>query len=97
MANENRFSGLVSELNQGDKGKSAPQSEDSNKPEPKPKAKSKKPLPKSKDPNYSQIGIYLPTEIHKQMKIGAAMTGLEMSEIAAKGIEMWLKENVPNS
>ena len=61
-----------------------------------PKAKSKKPLPKSKDPNYSQIGLYLPKELHQKMKIGAAITGLEMSVIAEAGIQMWLDENVPD-
>jgi len=62
----------------------------------KPTAKSKKPLPKSKDPNYSQIGLYLPNELHRKMKIGAAMTGLEMSDLAAQALELWLAENAPN-
>lgn len=63
----------------------------------KPKDESKKPLPKSKDPNYTQIGIYLPAEIHRKMKIGAAMTGLEMSAIAEAGIQMWLAKNVSDN
>ena len=63
----------------------------------KPTAKSKKPLPKSKDPSYTQIGIYLPAEVHRKMKIGAAMTGLEMSAIAEAGIELWLSENVSDN
>lgn len=62
-----------------------------------PKAKSQKSLPKSKDPNYSQIGIYLPKELHQKMKIGAAMTGLEMSAIAEAAIQMWLAKNVSDN
>ena len=100
MANGNRFSGLMGGLSSSDgdstKTKKSTQKKASQ-PESKPESKSKKPMPKSKDPNYSQIGIYLPNEIHKKMKIGAAMTGLEMSEIAAQGIQMWLEKNVKNN
>jgi len=59
----------------------------------KPTAKSKKPLPKSKDPDYTQIGLYLPNELHRKMKIGAAMTGLELSDMAAQALELWLAKN----
>lgn len=61
------------------------------------KAKGRKSTVKSKDPDYTQIGVYLPNELHRQMKIGAATTGMEMSEIAAAGIQMWLDENLPNN
>ena len=91
MANENRFSGLMGGLSSDDNGAKDRPSE---KPE---KAKKPKPLPKSKDPDYAQIGIYLPKEMHRKMKIGAAVTGLEMSEIAEQAIELWVKKNVPNS
>ena len=97
MSNENRFSGLMGGLNQSDKSEPVESSKEGATPSAKQVDKRKKPMPKSKDPNYSQIGIYLPNEIHRKMKIGAAITGLEMSEIAAKGIEMWLKKNVPNN
>ena len=55
-------------------------------------SKPKKALPKYKDPSYSQIGLYLPNKLHKRMKIAAAMTELEISELAAKAIEQWLNE-----
>ena len=62
----------------------------------KPTVQSKKPLPKSKDPSYTQIGLYLPNELHRKMKIGAAVTDLELSDMAAQALELWLAENVPD-
>lgn len=61
-----------------------------------PKTKSSKSKAKSRDPNYTQIGLYLPNEIHKKMKIAAAMKDLEMSDLAAQALELWLSENLPN-
>lgn len=92
MTEQNRFTGLIGGLNQG-----KPSTAKANESEPKHKPKSQKPLPKSKDPNYSQIGLYLPKDLHQKMKIGAAITGLEMSAIAEAGIQMWLDKNVPNN
>lgn len=92
MANGNRFSGLMSGLSSSDK-KAPVQSQTA----PQDKPKTTKPMPKSKDPNYKQIGIYLPADVHQKMKIGSAITGLEMSAIAQAGIEMWLAKNVPNN
>ncbi|MGB7085765.1 MAG: hypothetical protein WBD47_09430 [Phormidesmis sp.] len=89
MSEETRFDSLMDALSTED--------EPSAKAESKSKGKKSKPLPISKDPNYKQIGVYLPTEVHRKMKIGAAITGLEMSAIAEAGIQMWLKKNVPNS
>ena len=57
--------------------------------------KNTKPKAKSSDPSYKQIGVYVPKETHKQMKIGSAITGLDLSEIAAAGIDLWLAQNVP--
>ena len=101
MADTNRFSGLMGGLNQGE-GEAAEEPKEkaqqkTSQSTDKPKAKSKKPLPKSKDPNYSQIGLCLPNEMHRKMKIGAAITGLEMSEIAAQGIQLWLEKNLPDN
>ncbi|MEL6879057.1 MAG: hypothetical protein AAFP09_00925 [Cyanobacteria bacterium J06607_10] len=95
MAKENRFSGLIDGL-----GKSETDSKPTEKPESKAESKpTKKQSKKAKyedKTNYKQVGLYLPVEIHKKLKIGSAITGKEMSEIAAEGIELWLKENTPN-
>lgn len=60
------------------------------------KPKSTKPKPKHKDPNYKQVGMYLPADIHHKLKIGSAVTGVEMGDIAAEGIKLWLEKNAPN-
>lgn len=53
-------------------------------------------IAKHRSESYAQVGMYLPKELHRKMKIAAAMTGEEMSAIAAQGIELWLKKNAPN-
>lgn len=97
MANENRFSGLMSGLNSSDKKAlttAINEAKEITEAEAKGKPKSTKPIPKSKNPDYVQIGVYLPKELHQKMKIGSAITGEEMSAIAQAGIEMWLAKNV---
>jgi hypothetical protein len=103
MSEANRFSGLIGGLNQSDRSEpeiAEPDKKTKGKPtaesKPKGKAKGKKSTVKSKDPDYTQIGVYLPNELHRRMKIGAAMTGLEMSDLAAQAVELWLAENAPN-
>ncbi len=61
-----------------------------------PKGKSKRSTAKSKNPDYTQIGLYLPNELHRKMKIASAMTGLELSDLAAQALELWLSENTPS-
>jgi hypothetical protein len=91
MASENRFTGLIGGLNQGESDDQA-----TTEAKPKSKIKGKKSTVKSKDSNYTQIGVYLPVELHRKMKIAAAMKGLEISDMTAQAIETWLAENVPN-
>ena len=92
MSNENRFSGLMGGLadSSSEQPKEKPKTE--SKSSAKKTEKRKKPMPKSKDPDYSQIGLYLPNALHKRMKIAAAMTELEISEIAAQAIGEWLEK-----
>ncbi|MEO1390961.1 MAG: hypothetical protein AAFV85_26820 [Cyanobacteria bacterium J06634_6] len=103
MANKNRFSGLMGDLNQS--GDSEPVAEEINAESSKPVVRKSTKKQTSTSPkrakyedkeNYKQVGLYLPVETHKRMKIGAAIAGKEMSEIATEGIELWLKKNVPN-
>lgn len=103
MANENRFSGLMGGLNQSDDSEPVAAEVETKPRKPAAKKATKKAAPakpkKAKyddKENYKQVGLYLPVELHKRMKIGAAMTDKEMSEIAAEGVELWLKKNVPN-
>ncbi|MGB3298672.1 MAG: hypothetical protein WBA76_10420 [Phormidesmis sp.] len=88
MTEENRFDALIDSFD-GD---------DEPTPETKPKGKGegKKSKVKSKDPNYKQIGLYIPEDLHRRTKAGAAMKGLEMSDLATQALELWLSENAPN-
>lgn len=99
MNSENRFSGLMSGLSSSDK-KAPTTAVDEIKEITETKAKSKpqaaKQIPKSKNPDYVQIGVYLPKDLHQKLKIGSAITGEEMSAIAAEGIRLWLEKNTPN-
>ena len=109
MSNENRFSGLMGGLNQSDdsepvtaKAESKPRKSAAKKSAKKTSSKkqtivsAQSATAKHRSVNYAQVGMYLPKELHRKMKIAAAMTGEEMSAIAAQGIELWLKENTPD-
>ena len=60
------------------------------------KSESAKPKPKHKDPNYKQVGMYLPADIHKKLKLASVHSDIEMGAIVAEGIELWLEKNVPD-
>ena len=60
------------------------------------KPKPTKPKSKHKDPNYKQVGMYLPADIHKRLKLASVHSDIEMGNIVAEGIELWLKKNAPN-
>ncbi|PZO20370.1 MAG: CopG family transcriptional regulator [Leptolyngbya foveolarum] len=84
MTEETRFDSLIDALSSNDEPTDEPA---------KASKKADKQKPKHKDPNYKQVGIYLPTDLHRRMKIASAATDVETSEIAAAGIELWLAAN----
>ena len=106
MAEQNRFSGLIGGLNKSADNEPAETAEieKAAKPAVKPaakieataKPKGKRSTVKSKDPGYVQMGLYLPENLHRKMKAAAAMNGLEMSDVAAQAVELWLSKNAPN-
>lgn len=51
-----------------------------------------KPLSKSTDPDYIRTTVYLPKQLHKQLKTAAADEERDMSEIAALAIARYLEE-----
>lgn len=51
-----------------------------------------KPLSKSTDPDYIRTTVYLPKQLHKQLKATAANDEREMSEIAEEAIAQYLEE-----
>lgn len=56
------------------------------------KTRAQKPLSKSTDPDYIRTTIYLPKQLHKQLKAAAADEEREMSEIAEEAIARYLEE-----
>ncbi|AFY47332.1 Ribbon-helix-helix protein, copG family [Nostoc sp. PCC 7524] len=46
---------------------------------------------KSTDPAYTRTTIYLPKQLHRQLKAAAASQERQMSDIVAELIEQWLK------
>ena len=106
MAEQNRFAGMMGGLGKGadNEPKETAKAEKTTKPAVKPaakieakaKPKGKRTTVKSKDPGYVQMGLYLPEKLHQRMKAAAALNGLEMSDVAAQAIELWLSKNAPN-
>jgi hypothetical protein len=45
---------------------------------------------KSTDPAYTRTTIYLPKQLHRQLKAAAVSQERQMSDIVAKLIEQWL-------
>ncbi|MCG6133413.1 MAG: CopG family transcriptional regulator [Nostoc sp. LLA-1] len=56
---------------------------------------------KSTDPAYTRTTIYLPKQLHRQLKTVAAAQERQMSDIVAELVEQWLlshtqEKNSPN-
>lgn len=92
MANSNRFGSMFDDI-KGDV--SATEGTPAKKAKKKPHGNSK-PKPKYKDPNYVQVGIYLPKDLHRRLKIGSAITQKEVSDIATEVLSKWVDKNVPD-
>ena len=62
-------------------------------PKQEPEARDKPPQKrsKSKDPNYVRTTVYLPKELHRQLKAAAAAEDQEMSEVVTRLIQDWLQ------
>jgi hypothetical protein len=61
--------------------------------EPTTELTSSKPARKSKstDPDYVRTTVYLPKQLHKQLKAAAADEEREMSDVVKELVEEWLK------
>ena len=95
MANQNRFGSMFEDIKADEiapdkttKPKTASKAQEAN--------ESDKPKAKYKDPNYVQVGLYLPKDLHQKLKIGSAITEKELSDIAAEVLSDWVDRNVPN-
>lgn len=46
---------------------------------------------KSSNPDYQRTTIYIPKELHRQLKLRSAETGLEMSDVFTSLLKQWLE------
>lgn len=53
-------------------------------------------LSKSKDPNFVRTTVYLPKQLHRQLKSAAAQSGQEMSELVEKSVVQYLLQFNPD-
>lgn len=49
-------------------------------------------LSKSKDPNFVRTTVYLPKQLHRQLKSAAAQSGSEMSSLVEKSVAQYLQQ-----
>jgi hypothetical protein len=49
-------------------------------------------LPKSKDPNFVRATVYLPKQMHRDLKSAAAQSGKEISELVEKSVAQYLQQ-----
>jgi len=49
-------------------------------------------LPKSKDPNFVRATVYLPKQMHRDLKSAAAQSGSEISELVEKSVAQYLQQ-----
>lgn len=95
MAEQNRFGAMFDQM-KGDDSSTETEASDSPKSKPASEKKSSKPKPKYKDPNYVQVGLYIPKDLHQKLKVGSALKDIEISDIAAEALGQWVENNVPN-
>jgi hypothetical protein len=49
-------------------------------------------LAKSKDPNFVRATVYLPKQMHRDLKSAAAQSGEEISELVEKSVAQYLQQ-----
>jgi hypothetical protein len=49
-------------------------------------------LPKSKNPNFVRATVYLPKQMHRDLKSAAAQSGEEISELVEKSVAQYLQQ-----
>jgi hypothetical protein len=70
-----------------DKGKADPA------PEEEPKKRQRKATGKRSDPNYIQVGAYIPIELNKRVKRQLVDTDQDFSELVAELLDQWVQSN----
>lgn len=70
-----------------EKGKAAPI------PEKEPKKQQRKATGKRSDPNYIQVGAYIPIELNKSVKRLLVDDDKDFSDLVAELLEQWVQKN----
>ncbi|MEP0908915.1 hypothetical protein NC969_25685 [Leptolyngbya subtilissima ST-M1] len=70
-----------------EKGKAAPA------PETEPKKRQRKATGKRSDPNYIQVGAYIPIELNKSVKRLLVDDDKDFSDLVSELLEQWVREN----
>jgi len=78
------FDRLAQKREQG-KASSAPEAE--------PKKRQRKATGKRSDPNYIQVGAYIPIELNKSVKRLLVDDDKDFSDLVSKLLEQWVQEN----
>ena len=72
-----------------EKVKSAPDPE----PEAEPKKRQRKATGKRSDPNYIQVGAYIPIELNKSVKRRLVDTDQDFSDLVAELLDQWVQSH----
>ncbi len=75
---------------QREKGKAAPTPA----PEAEPKKRQRKATGKRSDPNYIQVGAYIPIELNKSVKRLLVDADEDFSDLVAELLEQWVQQNI---
>lgn len=62
-------------------------------PETNPKPRQRKATGKRSNPNYIQVGAYIPIELNKQVKRRLVDTDQDFSELVAELLDQWVQSN----
>lgn len=62
-------------------------------PETEPKKRQRKATGKRSDPNYIQVGAYIPIELNKSVKRRLVDTDQDFSELVAELLAQWVQRN----
>lgn len=62
-------------------------------PETTPKPRQRKATGKRSNPNYIQVGAYIPIELNKQVKRRLVDTDQDFSELVAELLDQWVQSN----
>ena len=62
-------------------------------PEAEPKKRQRKATGKRSDPNYIQVGAYIPIELNKRVKRRLVDTDMDFSELVAELLDQWVQSN----